>query len=118
MKKVYSGACRCPFRRRLCRLRQRRRLSEQPAEGRRLVEVALRGTFVEAELREDRRGVDRPRCLAGAPEPGEPFAELPIPRIGVEDPSDDELRRDGAVPAVLLEAERDVVGQVAPEAVE
>ena len=36
----------------------------------------------------------------------------------VEDPPHDELRRDDAVPAVLLQAERDVVALLAAEAVE
>ena len=38
--------------------------------------------------------------------------------MGVEDAPDDELRRHGAVPVVLLEAEDDVVAALAAEAVE
>src|SRR5581483_11176523 len=40
-----------------------------------------------------------------------------VARGGREEPPDDELRRDRAVPAVLLEPERDVVAP-APEGVE
>ena len=56
--------------------------------------------------------------LAGAPLRGEPVAQL-VEAVGrVEDAAHDELRRDDAVPAVLLQPERDVVALLAPEAVE
>src|SRR5438270_595023 len=48
----------------------------------------------------------------------EPVAQLFEPRLGGEDPPHDELRRDSAVPAVLLEPERDVPTAVTPVAVE
>src|SRR5438309_8167747 len=39
----------------------------------------------------------------------EPLAQLGIALAGLEDLADVQLRRDGAVPAVLLEPERDVI---------
>ena len=50
--------------------------------------------------------------------PASHVAQLLEPVDGVEDAAHDELRRDDAVPAVLLEPERDVVALLAPEAVE
>ena len=63
---------------------------------------------VEAELAEHRARLRRPRALAGAPELGEPVAQLLVARRRVEHAPHDELGSDGAVPAVLLEPERDV----------
>src|SRR2546423_6643544 len=59
-----------------------------------------------------------PRVSACTPLRREPFAQLLVALGGVEDPPYDELRRDGAVPAVLLQPERDVVAPRAAEAVE
>ena len=65
--------------------------------------------LVELELREDRARLGRPRALPRAPLAGEPVAQL-VEAVGARRrPADDELRRDGAVPAVLLQPERDVV---------
>src|SRR5205814_5008734 len=49
---------------------------------------------------------------------GQPRAQLREAIVGVEDAPHDELRCARAVPAVLFEAEGDVVGALAPEAVE
>src|SRR5262249_59998144 len=49
---------------------------------------------------------------------GEPPAQLLVALGGVEDPPHDELRRDGAVPPVLLQPERDVVTPGTAEPVE
>ena len=56
--------------------------------------------------------------LRAAPLRGEAVAQLEVAVGRVEDPPDDELRRDRAVPGVLLEAEGDVVVPDAAAAVE
>ena len=48
----------------------------------------------------------------------EPVAQAHVAVRRVEDPPHDELRRDGAVPVVRLQPERDVESTVAPEALE
>ncbi len=92
---------------------------EQRAEALRLEQVpAAEPCLVELELGEDRRrfGVAR---LGRLPELGdEPVAQLAEARGGDEDATHDELRRHRAVPAVLLEPERDVVAALAPVRVE
>src|SRR5579885_2659109 len=72
----------------------------------------------ELELLEHGAGLRAPPALAAPPLPGEPRAELGVALVRGEDPADDELRRDRPVPAVLLQAEGDVVAADAPEAVE
>src|SRR5204863_176896 len=49
---------------------------------------------------------------------GEALAEFEVALGRVEDAADDELRRDRAVPTILLQAERDVVAAHTAEAVE
>src|SRR5207302_8300742 len=72
----------------------------------------------ERELREDRGGLGRPGGRAGAPQAGQPVAQLAVAGLGVENSLDDELRRHRSVPAVLLEPERNVVRNLLPEPVE
>src|SRR5256885_12676874 len=48
----------------------------------------------------------------------EPFAQLCVAVVAVEDLAHVQLRRDGAVPLVRLELERDVVAANAPQPVE
>ena len=62
----------------------------------------------EPELGEDAARLRRPGVLARPPLVGEPGAELVVGVRRVEHAPDDELRRDRAVPAVLLEPEGDV----------
>src|SRR5262245_52967081 len=57
-------------------------------------------------------------CAVRRPLSAQPLVQLVEPIVRIEDTADDELRRDGAVPAVLLEPERDVVAPDSAEAVE
>src|SRR6185312_58128 len=91
---------------------------EQRPERLRLEELAPRAAGGDAELGEDLPRLGRPRLLPFTPEAGEPVAQLVVAVGAVEHPADDELRRHGAVPPVLLEAEDEVVPRVALQAVE
>src|SRR6266545_5010588 len=71
---------------------------------------------VELELVEDRLR-DRVARL-GAPLVPQPARELGVAVVRVEHTPDDQLRSDGPVPAVLLEAEHHVVAAGAPQPVE
>ena len=83
-----------------------RRLVEQAAERLRLEQAPPpRAVARQLELREDRarrRASTRPRRARHSLR--EPAAQLLVALGRVEDPAHDELRRDGAVPAVLLRA--------------
>ena len=85
---------------------QRRGLREERLEALRL-EQAAPDAAREVELVEDLLcdGVS----LLRAPLLAQPARQLLVAVVRVEDAPDDELRRDGSVPAVLLEAEDDVV---------
>src|SRR4051794_37394349 len=78
--------------------------------------MPFRSTLLDLELVEDRL------CLAvaqrGAPLLAQPRVHLVEAIVGVEDAPHQQLWRDGAVPVVLLEAERHVVAAFPPEAVE
>src|SRR5579862_9215533 len=101
----------------LGRVSQRRLLFEQPPECRRL-EQAAPPALGQPELGEDRTRFVAPPHLPTAPLLGEPRAQLVEALGSVEDSAHDELRCDRPVPAVLLQAERDVVAAEPPEAVE
>src|SRR6476661_4836730 len=78
--------------------------------------MPLRSALLDLELVEDRL------CLAAArrrmPVLAQPRVHLVETIVGVEEAADQELWRDGAVPVVLLQAERHVVAAFPPEAVE
>src|SRR5438093_2511193 len=80
--------------------------------------AAPRLVLAERELGKDRRRLGRPGPGSFAPEPGQPFAQLPIARLAVEDSLDHELRRHSAVPAVLFEPKGNVESLFLPETVE
>ena len=61
-----------------------------------------------ARAREDAACLGRPRAFPCPPELGEARAEILVAVGCVEEPPDDELRRDGPVPVVLLQPARDV----------
>src|SRR5580765_1236221 len=56
--------------------------------------------------------------MRGLPLLAQPARELVVAIVRVEHAANDELRRDGAVPTVLLEAEDDVVAADSAETVE
>src|SRR6185437_1550900 len=78
--------------------------------------MPLRSALLDLELVEDRLGLAvARRCV---PLLAQPRVYLVETIVGVEDPADQQLWRDGAVPVVLLQAERHVVAAFPPEAVE
>ena len=83
-------------------------MCQQRPERGRLEQLPLATGVVDCKLGEDPAGLGCPRCLAGAPQVGEPRPQLLVGVGRVEDAPDDELGRHGAVPAVLLEPECDV----------
>src|SRR4051812_18140252 len=97
---------------------ERRRVVEQPAERVPLEQAPAACARHELELGEHRARVGAPPGVAALPLVAEPAAQLVEALARVEDAAHDELRRDGAVPPVLLQAERDVVAARPPEAVE
>ena len=103
----------------LRRARQRG-LSEERPERLGLQEMASPGGFGfgQVELREDRPRLGRPGLLAGAPEPGQPRMQVVVAVVGLEQAPNDELWRNRPVPAVRLEAERDVVAPLGAEEIE
>src|SRR5919106_1940310 len=78
--------------------------------------MAARAARFDFELVEDRLSLRRAR--ARRPLRAEPGVELFKALVGLEDAPHVELRRDGAVPAVLLEPEGDVEPDRPAEAVE
>src|SRR2546426_7617240 len=95
---------------------QQRRLAEQGAKRFRFEWMPRRRAVRrETELVEDRlRGR---LALTGAPLRTQPRVEFLEAVVRIEDSAHDELWRDGAVPVVLLQPERDVVATDLPEAV-
>src|SRR5438034_11691068 len=88
---------------------------EQAAEGRRFQEVAAPGLVrAELQLPEDGRSLGGPGVRLLAPKARQPVTQLAVARLAVEDAPDHELRRDRAVPMVLLEPEGDVEPQFPP----
>src|SRR5206468_3260316 len=92
------------------------RLGQQRAERLGLERMPLRASLVHLELVEDLL------CLRFAglclPLGAQPRIELVEAIVGVEDATDDELRRHRSVPVILLQAERNVITSLAPVAVE
>src|SRR5262249_8643817 len=95
---------------------QQRRPQEHGAEGLGFDRVSARAACFDLELVEDRLrdGITR----RGIPLLAQPPIERVEPVVRVEYAPDDELRGDGAVPVVLLEAERDVVPSDTAQAVQ
>ena len=74
------------------------------------------GALARAELGEDAARIGRPGVLPGPPEIRKPRSQLLVGSGRVEHAAHDELRRDRAVPAVLLQPERDVEATAGSEA--
>src|SRR5262249_2710050 len=79
--------------------------------------MPTRAAGLDVELVEDLPRERRARAVR-RPLRAEPLVQLVEPVVRVEDAAHDELRRDGAVPTVLVQAERDVVAPYSAEAVQ
>ncbi len=103
-----------------CRLRQRHLLpAEQRPELLRLEQVPpTRRLARQLELAEHGTGLRSPGRLARPPLRRESVAQLQIAGRCLEEPPYDELRRDGPVPAVRLQPERDVLALGTAQTVE
>src|SRR3954447_26523697 len=81
---------------------------EQLAERRRLERMPARTALLDVELVEDRLRLRIARAVR-LPLYAQPLVDLVEAVVRIEDAAHDELRRDRAVPPVLLQPERDVV---------